>query len=138
MVVEKFASGLEELDYFYIFGNMEKNDALAALGALAQETRLDIFRLLVRFAPDGLAAGQIGTTLGLAAATLSFHLKEMRHAGLLRCDRDGRSLRYSADLGAMTGLIGYLTQNCCDQSSGCDLDIPLRDAGAAPQPERRL
>jgi len=117
---------------------MEKNDALATLGALAQETRLDIFRLLVRFAPDGLAAGEIGTTLGLAAATLSFHLKEMRHAGLLRCERNGRSLCYRADLGAMTGLIGYLTQNCCDQGSGCDLDTPLCDVETASQPERRL
>ena len=97
---------------------MEKNDALTALGALAQETRLDIFRLLVRFAPDGLAAGQIGTTLGLAAATLSFHLKEMRHAGLLLCERNGRSLRYRADLGAMAGLIGYLTQHCPRRQTG--------------------
>ena len=117
---------------------MEKNNAITALGALAQETRLDIFRLLVRFAPDGLPAGQIGTTLGLAAATLSFHLKELRHAGLLRCERNGRSLRYRADLGAMAGLIGYLTQNCCEQGSGCDLELPLCDAPAAPQTERRL
>ena len=117
---------------------MEKKEIIGGLAALAQETRLDIFRLLVRFAPDGLAAGQIGTTLGLAAATLSFHLKEMRHAGLLLCERNGRSLRYRADLGAMAGLITYLTQHCCEQSSGCDLDLALCDAPAASQTERRL
>jgi DNA-binding transcriptional ArsR family regulator len=92
---------------------MEKKDALSALAALAQETRLDIFRLLVEAGPDGRAAGQIGASLDLAPATLSFHLKELKGAGLVECRRDGRSLIYAADFARMNGLIGFLGDNCC-------------------------
>jgi ArsR family transcriptional regulator, arsenate/arsenite/antimonite-responsive transcriptional repressor len=92
---------------------MEKSAALAALGALAQETRLDIFRLLVQAGVEGLPAGHIGERLNLPSATLAFHLKELKHAGLARCTRNGRSLIYAAEYPTMTGLLGYLTENCC-------------------------
>jgi len=95
---------------------MEKQSALAGLAALAQETRLDIFRLLVESGPDGTAAGDIGAALSLPGATLSFHLKELRQAGLVTCRRDGRSLIYAADFAAMRGLVGYLMENCCSDS----------------------
>ncbi|MPZ11563.1 MAG: metalloregulator ArsR/SmtB family transcription factor [Kiloniellaceae bacterium] len=92
---------------------MEKVDALAGLAALAQETRLDIFRLLVEGGPAGLPAGEIGSRLSLPAATLSFHLKELRQAGLVGSRRVGRSLIYAADFPAMRELVAYLTENCC-------------------------
>lgn len=92
---------------------MEKQDALSALAALAQETRLDVFRLLVQAGPDGLAAGEIAGRLGIAPPTLSFHLKELRSAGLVRQEREGRSLLYAPDFGAMTALVRFLTENCC-------------------------
>jgi ArsR family transcriptional regulator len=92
---------------------MEKINAIAALGALAQESRLDIFRLLVQAGPEGLPAGQIGERLGLPAATLSFHLSQLKHAGLALCRREGRSLIYAASYGTMNLLLGFLTENCC-------------------------
>ncbi|MDR3505097.1 MAG: metalloregulator ArsR/SmtB family transcription factor [Acidocella sp.] len=92
---------------------MEKHDAIAALAALAQETRLDIFRLLVQAGPEGVPAGQLGEQLGLPSATLSFHLKELRHAGLITFQREGRSLIYSAEFANMNALLAYLTENCC-------------------------
>ena len=104
--------------HFYNIGNMEKKSALAGLAALAQETRLDIFRLLVERGPAGLAAGDIAAAFGLPAATLSFHLKELRGAGLITGRRAGRSLIYAADYAAMRGLVGYLTENCCRSRSG--------------------
>nr|WP_294501115.1 metalloregulator ArsR/SmtB family transcription factor [uncultured Rhodopila sp.] len=105
---------------------MEKKDAIAALAALAQETRLDIFRLLVQAGPEGLAAGHIGERLNLASATLSFHLNQLRHAGLAGFRREGRSLIYAAEYAAMNTLLAYLTENCCQGDSaacgagGCD------------------
>lgn len=92
---------------------MEKADVIAALAALAQESRLDMFRLLVRAGPAGLPAGEIAQRLGLAGPTASFHLKELRQAGLLTQRREGRSLIYAAAYPAMQGLLGYLTENCC-------------------------
>jgi DNA-binding transcriptional ArsR family regulator len=100
--------------YFNKLQNMmSKRDALAALGALAQESRLDVFRLLVRAGERGVAAGAIAGALGLAAPTLSFHLKELRQAGLVRVRRDGRSLVYGPDFAAMRRLLAYLTDQCC-------------------------
>lgn len=92
---------------------MEKTEALAALAALAQESRLDIYRLLVQAGPEGRPAGQIGEQLGLPSATLAFHLKELKHAGLVSCTRNGRSLIYAAQYPVMNALLGYLTENCC-------------------------
>jgi ArsR family transcriptional regulator len=92
---------------------MEKQDVLAALAALAQETRLDAFRLLVQAGPEGLAAGAIAEQLGVPTPTLSFHLKELRNAGIVTCRREGRSLLYGPDFGAMEALVGFLSRNCC-------------------------
>lgn len=92
---------------------MERQQALGALGALAQETRLDAFRLLVQAGPGGLTPGAVGERLGVPAATLSFHLKELRNAGIVRCRRESRSLIYSADFAAMDALLGFLTRHCC-------------------------
>jgi len=92
---------------------MENKSAVTALAALAQDTRLAIFRLLVRRGPEGEAAGRIGEQLGVAPATLSFHLKALEQAGLVQARQDGRFVRYRADYSAMTALIAYLTENCC-------------------------
>jgi DNA-binding transcriptional ArsR family regulator len=92
---------------------METRDAVAALAALAQDSRLDVFRLLVRTGPDGLPAGRIAERLAIAAPTLSFHLAQLRHAGLVQARRDGRSLIYVADYDGMNALMGFLTENCC-------------------------
>lgn len=94
---------------------METIAALTALEALAQESRLGIFRLLVEAGPEGLAAGQIGERMTLPPPTLSFHLAQLKRAGLLDCARKGRSLIYSANFQAMNDLVGYLTDNCCGQ-----------------------
>ena len=109
---------------------MEKIDAIVALAGLAHETRLDIYRLLVEAGPTGIAAGQIGERLGLAPATLSFHLNHLRHAGLIDHERNGRSLIYSADFGRMTELVNYLTENCCGgDPAACGL--PERESSTA-------
>jgi DNA-binding transcriptional ArsR family regulator len=92
---------------------MEKQDALAALAALAQESRLDVFRLLVQAGAEGMPAGQIGERLGLPSATLSFHLSHLKQSGLVKCRRESRSLIYTAEYTAMNGLLAYLTENCC-------------------------
>ena len=92
---------------------MEKSSVITALSALAQDTRLDIYRLLVQAGPDGLAAGRIGERLGLPSATLAFHLKELKNARLANCTRHGRSLIYAAEYPTMNGLLAYLTENCC-------------------------
>jgi ArsR family transcriptional regulator len=92
---------------------MEKTDAVAALAALAQENRLDVFRLLVQAGPEGLSAGAVAEKLSLAPNTLSFHFDRLRHAGLVTCTRNGRSLIYAARYETMNGLLGYLSANCC-------------------------
>src|SRR5258708_35493127 len=92
---------------------MKKSTAVAALSALAQETRLEIFRLLVQKGPEGLAAGEIGDRLGLPSPTLSFHLNQLRFAGLVTSRRVSRSILYSANFKTMTGLLAYLTENWC-------------------------
>lgn len=92
---------------------MEQTKFIDALAALAQETRLNIFRLLVQTGPAGLPAGQIAEKLGLPATTLSFHLNQLRQAGLIDYRRESRSLIYAAEYDAMNGLISYLTENCC-------------------------
>jgi DNA-binding transcriptional ArsR family regulator len=86
---------------------------VAALGALAQEHRLALFRLLVQAGEDGLAAGAIAAALGIPGSSLSFHLAQLARAGLVRQERRHRSIIYRADYEAMNALIGYLTENCC-------------------------
>jgi DNA-binding transcriptional ArsR family regulator len=92
---------------------MEKSDAVAALAALAQDNRLDVFRLLVQAGPDGMSAGDIADALGLAPNTLTFHFDRLRSAGLVTVRRDGRSMIYAAQYDAMNALLGFLTENCC-------------------------
>jgi ArsR family transcriptional regulator, arsenate/arsenite/antimonite-responsive transcriptional repressor len=98
---------------------MESKAAIQALGALAQETRLSIFRMLVQQGPAGLSAGSIGDSLKLAPATLSFHLRELSQAGLVRARQQSRFIYYSADFPAMSALLGYLAENCCRASGVC-------------------
>ena len=102
---------------------MEKQVAISALAALAQETRLDVFRLLVQAGPEGLPAGAVGDALGIASGTLSFHLKELKSAGLVRCERHGRSRIYSPDLSAVNELLAFLTANCCQGVDGSACDV---------------
>lgn len=90
---------------------------LAAMAALAQESRLDIFRLLVQKGPAGMPAGDIGQRIGLPSPTLSFHLNQLRHAGLVASRRESRSIIYSANYPAMQNLLAYLTENCCSGQS---------------------
>jgi len=92
---------------------METKTAVTALAALAQETRLSIFRLLVQAGPEGVPAGQISEELEVPSATLSFHLKDLTHAGLVTPRQEGRFIYYSADFERMAGLMSFLTQNCC-------------------------
>jgi ArsR family transcriptional regulator, arsenate/arsenite/antimonite-responsive transcriptional repressor len=92
---------------------MELKQAVAALGALAQETRLSIFLLLVEAGPQGVAAGRLAESLDVPPATLSFHLKELSHSGLISSRQDGRFIHYAVDFEHMAALMTYLTQNCC-------------------------
>lgn len=99
---------------------MEKKAVINALAALAQETRLDAFRRLVQAGPTGLPAGQLAEALDVPPATLSFHLKELRHAALVTSERDGRSIVYAPDFGMIRAVVDYLGENCCRDDSGCD------------------
>ena len=92
---------------------MEIKSAVATLAALAQETRLSIFRLLIEAGPEGVPAGEIGQRLEVPAATLSFHLKELNRAGLATPRQDGRFVYYAANFEHMAALMSFLTQNCC-------------------------
>jgi ArsR family transcriptional regulator, arsenate/arsenite/antimonite-responsive transcriptional repressor len=112
---------------------MEKLEAVTALAALAQENRLDVYRLLVQAGPDGMAAGEVATALGIAPNTLSFHFDRLRHAGLVSVARQGRSLIYAARYETMNNLLGYLTENCC--SGNTELCAPV--TCAPPKPARK-
>ena len=98
---------------------METTQALQSLAALAQESRLSIFRLLVQAGPAGMAAGAIGEKLALPPATLSFHLAGLTRAGLAQSRQEGRFVIYNADYAAMNALVGFLTDNCC-QGAQCE------------------
>jgi DNA-binding transcriptional ArsR family regulator len=97
---------------------MKSKAAVQSLAALAQETRLSVYRLLVQQGPSGMAAGEIAAQLSLAPATLSFHLKELAHAGLVSARQDGRFIFYAADFDAMNALLAFLTENCCAADCG--------------------
>ena len=92
---------------------MEANTAIEALGALAQESRLAVFRLLIQQGPEGMPAGHVAEALGIPPATLSFHLAQLGHAGLVLSRRDGRRIIYSADYAGIRELIAFLTEKCC-------------------------
>ena len=92
---------------------MDTQQALVALSAMAQESRLAVFRLLVQVGPQGMAASKIAAELDIAPSSLSFHLKELTHAGLVTPKQDGRFIIYGANFSTMNGLIGFLTENCC-------------------------
>jgi len=110
---------------------METTAVVQAFGALAQETRLGIYRLLVAAGPKGRAAGAIGEKLELPPATLSFHLKELNLAGLVRSRQDGRFVIYAANFDTMIGLVSFLTENCCG-GAACAPACPT-----ASNPKRR-
>ena len=92
---------------------MKPGQVVKALAALAQSTRLEVYRLLVASGPEGMAAGQVADKLKLAPATMSFHFKTLSHAGLIESKRDGRFVYYSANFVVMNGMVEYLTENCC-------------------------
>jgi len=109
---------------------MDKKQALAALAGLAQESRLDVYRLLIASGPEGMAASKIGEQLGIPASSLSFHLKELSHAKLVTSRQESRFVIYSANFNAMNGLIQYLTDNCCGGNPCTPVCTPSCDADA--------
>jgi ArsR family transcriptional regulator len=109
----RFYPSLAQFDISRIIEFVDTRQAVSALSALAQESRLTIFRCLVVAGPTGLSVGEIGTAVHVSPATLSFHLKELYHAGLVTTRQQGRYIYYSADYGQMNGLVGFLTENCC-------------------------
>jgi len=115
---------------------MNSASAVAALGALAQEHRLALFRLLVQAGEEGMAAGLIAERLGVPPSSLSFHLAQLKGAGLVRQERRHRSIIYRADYAAMNALIGYLMENCC-AGAGCGADQAREPAGASDYQERK-
>jgi ArsR family transcriptional regulator, arsenate/arsenite/antimonite-responsive transcriptional repressor len=104
---------------------MKSKDAVLALAALAQESRLAVFRLLVQAGPEGMAASRIAERLKIPASSLSFHLKELMHAGMVKQKKEGRSLIYSAHFKTMNALLGFMTENCCD-GNPCIVMQPLQ------------
>ncbi|WP_348675120.1 metalloregulator ArsR/SmtB family transcription factor [uncultured Abyssibacter sp.] len=100
---------------------MDNATATVRLTALAQETRLALFRALVQAGPAGLNPGVLAERLGIAQATLSFHLKELRNAGMIQARQESRFIFYSVDFAAMNELLGFLTENCCGGEAGCEL-----------------
>jgi len=109
---------------------MSEKQIIAALAALAQESRLGIYRLLVATGPQGVAASKIAEQLGMPASSLSFHLKELTHAGLIRPKQEGRSIIYSANFDTMNALVGFLTENCCGGNPCSSVSVPACDTGA--------
>lgn len=106
---------------------MEIREVIAALGALAQESRLAVFRLLVQTGPAGMAASKIAEQVGIPPSSLSFHLKELTYAGLVTARQEGRFVIYVANFDAMNALLGFLTDNCCGGNScsparGCNIE----------------
>ena len=98
---------------------METSTAITALAALAQESRLAVFRLLVQAGPDGMAATKIAEALAIPPSSLSFHLKELAHAGMVAAAKSGRTITYTANYASINGLLAFLTQNCCGGNACC-------------------
>jgi DNA-binding transcriptional ArsR family regulator len=121
---------------------METTDAVAALAALAQDNRLDVFRLLVQAGPEGLAAGEVAAALALAPNTLTFHFDRLRSAGLVTVRREGRSVIYAARFETMNGLVAFLTENCCGGAAHlctpAAVCAPARRPPKAHPPRRRV
>jgi len=109
---------------------METDSAVSALASLAQETRLAIFRLLVRAGRNGLPAGEIAQALDVAPSSLSFHLAQLTHAGMVTQERQSRRLIYRADFAAMNRLVGFMLENCCE-GEACEVDSRLAE-GTCP------
>ena len=117
---------------------MKTSEAIAALGSLAQETRLAVYRLLVKRGPGGFPAGKIAEALGVPASSLSFHLHQLMHAGLITQERRSRQLIYTARFDQMNALVGYLTENCCGGAScGPVCDVPGLTEGARREASAR-
>jgi ArsR family transcriptional regulator len=110
---------------------MDTAAAVIALGALAQDTRLRAFRLLVERGPEGLPAGQLAAALGVPPSSLTFHLQQLLHAGLITQRRASRNLIYAPNVAAMNGLVGFLTENCCGQGKAGSVCDPAASGGAA-------
>jgi ArsR family transcriptional regulator len=122
---------------FHIIGNMKAVAAIVTLSALAQESRLTVYRLLVRRGPDGYTPSQLTEKLQIPAPTLSFHLRELERAGLVDVRRNGRFLYYSPNFGHMKELVGFLMDNCCSVAErGCAPDCEL-PAVIATDPKRK-
>ncbi len=111
---------------------MNRTRAVKSLAALAQETRLDAFRLLVQAGPEGLAAGDLAARLDISPPALSFHLRGLAHAGLVRARQDGRFIYYSVEYDSMQSLVDFLTENCCG-GAAC---APARATGRRPTARR--
>lgn len=117
---------------------MDQNKAVAALGALAQDTRLALFRLLVTAGAAGLSAGMIAERLGVAPSSLSFDLQQLLHAGLVTQRRLGRQLIYAAEYGAMNELLAYLTENCCGRGASCTPGCDPADCFTEGEPDEAV
>jgi ArsR family transcriptional regulator, arsenate/arsenite/antimonite-responsive transcriptional repressor len=107
---------------------MESNDAVVVLGALAQASRLEVYRVLVQAGPEGLPASDIAERLGIPANTLSFHLKNLSHAGLVQSRQDGRFVFYSTNYDQMNALLAFLTENCCGGKGCAPVLVPQSSA----------
>ncbi len=116
---------------------MKAKETVDALGALAHDTRLEAFRLLVQKGPDGLPAGMIAEKLGIPPSSLTFHLQQLAHAGLVTQRRVSRQLFYAADFAAMNGLVAYLTENCCGGETACGPVCEPVKIAIKSQPKRR-
>ena len=117
---------------------MKTGDAIGALSSLAQETRLAVYRLLVKRGPEGLSAGSLAEALDVPASSLSFHLHQLMHAGLITQERQSRQLIYAANYERMNALVAYLTENCCGGASCAPAcDVPAREEGAVREASAR-
>ncbi len=133
------STGVPNLKRFDNIGIMEITQAVKSLSALAQESRLDAFRLLVVAGPDGMAAGQIAEQLDVPPATLSFHLKELTNAGLIDRRRAGRSIIYGLNVEGMRRLLGFITQDCCQgKPELCELDYECDDGSCKTKKKKTV